>query len=139
MDDGLGEFLDVEMQQQAEAGARSPARWLVDLPVYAFGLWILYRSVVGFYQGQLRGHGLFGQRRTSVGSLVVLGAHPHAGLAQAPQRDDCCNAARERMNRQVQATLDEAFAAGAHIPQAREALLRLCSVENRWRQALAEH
>ncbi|MFT4649087.1 MAG: energy-coupling factor transporter ATP-binding protein EcfA2 [Glaciecola sp.] len=55
VEDSLAQLLDSDLMEQAELGARKPWKWLVDLPVYAFGLWIVVRAGIGFGKGEYVG------------------------------------------------------------------------------------
>jgi len=55
VEDSLAQLLDSDLMEQAQRAARLPWRLVVDLPVYAFGLWILARAVIGFGAGEYVG------------------------------------------------------------------------------------
>ncbi|MCA9001218.1 MAG: hypothetical protein KDB61_04790, partial [Planctomycetes bacterium] len=55
VEEGIQQLLDGELLEQADKAARRPWRWLVDAPVYAFGLWIVWLAVVGFVRADYVG------------------------------------------------------------------------------------
>ncbi len=55
VEDSLGQLLDADLMEQAQTAARQPWRWVVDLPVYVFGLWIIIRAGMGFSAGEYVG------------------------------------------------------------------------------------
>ncbi len=137
VDDGLAQFMDIELQEQAEAGARSPVRYLVDLPVYAFGIWILYRSVLGFYKGDYVGMDFLVNAALLLAAWLFLGRTVMRALLKR-RSARLLASARARLNEQVSSSIDELLKPTVgRIQNAREALLRMCSLENTWRHKLA--
>ncbi|HPF14665.1 MAG: 50S ribosome-binding GTPase [Planctomycetes bacterium] len=136
VDEGLSHFLDTELLEEAEGGAHSGLRWLVDVPIYGFALWILYRSALGFYQGQYVGMDFL------VNALVLAAAWLWAGrslvrLRLRARATRLVASVRTRLSDRFAQTMEQALAPAEQAAEdQRQALDRMAGLEPTWRRIL---
>lgn len=109
---------------------------MVDLPLYAFGVWILYRSVLGFYHGQYVGMDFLVNAALLAGAWLWLGRTlVRAGLKHRATR--LISSVRTQMTHRFSQMMDRALVPTAQaVDEQQAALDRLAQLEGTWRRRL---
>lgn len=136
VDEAWDRIVRVDLPQEARRGAPLPLRWLVDVPIYALGAFVLYRVAVGFFDERYVGldflvsAAILGFGWLFLGRLFVrarLRAKSRALLADV--RADI----EQRVGAAAHASIDGRLMA---LARSRESLERLASADTTWRERL---
>ncbi len=136
VEDGVGELMDRELPDQAAKAARSPLRWVVDLPVYAFALWIVVRSAQGFYREQYVGMDFLVNAALLAGAWLWLG-RTVARRWLRMRAAHLVGWVRGQISERIRRVMEEALGPWqTRLAEQREAVHRLCRLEATWREKL---
>ncbi|MBX3028283.1 50S ribosome-binding GTPase [bacterium] len=137
VEDAWARLVQRELPAAAERSALRYLRWLLDLPVYALGVWVLFQVARGFIDGAYVGFDFL------VNAALLLAAYLFAvrfavrrGLAWRARRllDDVILRTRRALGTQADATRTAVQAAVA-LQQA--TLQELSALDANWRAALS--
>ena len=130
------ELVERDLGRAAERGSPLLLRWTIDLPVYAFAGWIVYRAAIGIVSTHVLGLDLLIDAmilllawlflaRTLVRALLALRCNGLLGAVRARFADSL-----------EDATKDELATLLAEVARKRTALDRLTSLEEHWRSRI---
>jgi energy-coupling factor transporter ATP-binding protein EcfA2 len=136
VEDAWARLVHRELPAAAEHSALRYMRWLLDLPVYALALWVLYQVALGFIGGAYLGFDFL------LNAGLILAAYLFAvrfvvrrGLAWRARR--LLADVILRMRRALGSQSDAARTAVQHAAEAQTATLRdLVALESTWRAAV---
>lgn len=138
VEDALSDLMDRELPGQAEQAARSPLRWAVDLPVYAFALWIIVRSAIGFYEGAYVGMDFLVNAALLAGAWLWLGRTVARRWLRS-RAGRLVQWVRARIEARFAQVMDVALGPlQRRLTEQREAVHRMCRLEATWRAKLEE-
>jgi len=130
------QLLERDLLRAAERSAPLALRTIVDVPVYGFAGWIVWRALVGFQEGAYVGIDFL------VNAVLILMAWLFVGrtvvrLALRGRSATLLSEVRAGASESLGRTLEQALD-GAHeqITKKRAALDQLCGVEDRWRSEI---
>ncbi|MFT5049244.1 MAG: energy-coupling factor transporter ATP-binding protein EcfA2 [Chlamydiales bacterium] len=130
------QLLERDLLRAAERSAPWALRMLVDLPVYGFAGWIVWRALIGFQEGAYVGIDFL------VNAVLILMAWLFVGRTvvrlalrgrSATLLSEVRAGASESLGRTLDQALDEAH---EQITKKRAALEQLCGVEDQWRSEI---
>ena len=135
VEDAWGRLVQRELPAAAEHSLLRYVHWLLDLPVYALAVWVLYLVARGFIEGTYVGFDFL------VNAALILAAYLFAvrfvvrrGLAWRARRLLADVILRTRRSLGTQA--DAARTAVQHASEAQPPPSRLSSLESNWRAVL---
>ncbi len=130
------ELVERDLARAAERGSPALLRWLIDLPVYAFGGWIVYRAAIGILSTHALGLDLLIDAMIVLVAWLFLGRTLVRGLL-ALRCAGLLGAVRARFADALdRATNEELTTLGAEIEKKRSALERLRLLEDHWRNRI---
>ena len=125
-------LVERELLAAAEAGVRAPLRWAVDLPVWGFAGWIVWRAATGFLRESHLGMDLLIDAAILLAAWLVLartGVRAFLGLRCRGLVTLVRERAAQALERSSRAELTNSRAA---LSRTREALERITALEERW-------
>lgn len=127
------QLLERDLLRTAERAAPWALRTVVDLPVYGFAAWIVWRAIVGFGEGNYVGVDFL------VNAILILLAwlfvcRTLVRIALRGRTKVLLGEVRSAASESLGRALEETLAGGIEqIDEKRAALDELCGVEERWR------
>ena len=138
VEDALGDLMDRELPAQAEAAAAAPWRWLIDVPVYAFGAWIVWRGAAGFYAGEYVGMDFLLNAALLAGAWLWLGRTGARRWLRA-RASHLVQWVKARIATRFREVMETSLGPWEQeVREQREAIGRLCRLESTWRERLTE-
>ncbi|MEZ6004336.1 MAG: GTPase [Planctomycetota bacterium] len=136
LDEALHQGIDRDLLEGAGRVARNPLRWLVDLPVYGFAVWIIYQSARGFLAEKYVGTDFLINAALLVAAwLWICRTVVRALLRRRVQ--GWMRSAEGRMQTALSDRLQELVAPIEHAIESQGAAIdRLQGAADRWRAAL---
>jgi len=131
------ELMDIDLPRAAERSGLRFFRWLLDLPIYALVVWIVYRALVGFASAEYVGVDLLLNTALIAGAyLLLVRSLVRMILRRRAQR--LLRAATIRCKLELDRWYEERDAElRRRVAQFRAALERLCTLDVVWRHRLA--
>ncbi|MDF1838647.1 MAG: dynamin family protein [Planctomycetota bacterium] len=136
VEESMGQLLDRELMEQAELGASKPWRWLVDVPVYAFAIWIVIRAGIGFANGEYVGMDFLVNAALLAGAWLFLARYATRLLLRRRARALVAGIKtnmRSRMENSLDSTLGKSLRS---VGQMRAGLARMIGVDRTWKDRI---
>lgn len=138
VDESLAQLLDSDLMEQAQRGARAPWKFMVDVPVYALGLWILYSAIIGFAAGQYVGMDFLVNAALLAGAWLFLARHATRFLLRR-RASALVEGIKGGLQTRVRRTLETELQASATAVENRSnGLLRWSKLHATWRDRILQ-
>ncbi len=136
--ESLAQLLDSDLMDQAQQGARTPWKVIVDLPVYALGLWILVRAVSGFVAGEYVGMDFLVNAALLAGAWLFLARHATRFLLRR-RATALVEGIKAGLQDRVRRTLESDLQASSTLVDERsEGLARWSELHATWRDRILQ-
>ncbi len=136
VEESMGQLLDLDLMEQAEVGASKPWRLLVDLPVYAFGVWIVVRAGIGFANGEYVGMDFLVNAALLAGAWLLMARYATRALLRRRARsliEGIKTNMRTRMAQALEGALGDSLGS---VGRMRSALARMGQLHVTWKERI---